>query len=65
VGSWLLADDDVREALVGKRIVAVDIYETFWDLTVEGGRRVRIAAAQPAIPEPVVEVWQHGDFMGS
>jgi hypothetical protein len=40
------------------------MYETFWDLTVEGGRRVRISAAQPEVPEPVIEVWQHGDFMG-
>jgi hypothetical protein len=64
MGSWLLSENDVREALVGRRIVSVDMYETFWDLTVEGGRRVRISAAQPEVPEPVIEVWQHGDFMG-
>lgn len=64
MGSWLLGEDQIREALIGKRIVDAQFYETFWDICVEGGRRVRISAAQPQIPEPVVEAWQHADFMG-
>lgn len=55
MGSWLMGDGDLSDALVGKRIEEVEVDEGSIYLTVEGGLRITFSA--PAPEAPPVEAW--------